>query len=92
VPASHRGGSGSIQVILCGDTYLDKVALEEIFLQVLRFSPVCVIPPMLHTYAHLHLATTTSTNRRSVGTFRKSGSLGYKSTITFSADNEYNAV
>lgn len=39
----------------------------DFFLRVLRFSPVIVIPPILHT----HAALTRRTNRRSVGIFQK---------------------
>jgi hypothetical protein len=34
---------------------VDEVALERILLRVLVFSPVIIIPPMLHV--HLHLST-----------------------------------
>jgi hypothetical protein len=37
----------------------------------LRVSPVSIIPPMLHTHLHLHVALTRRTNRRSLGTFQK---------------------
>ena len=33
---------------------VDEVALEQVFLRVLPFSPVSFIPPMLHTHLHLH--------------------------------------
>jgi hypothetical protein len=35
---------------------VDKVALGLVFLPVLQFSPVSIIPPMLHTHLHLHIA------------------------------------
>ena len=76
---------------------VDKVALGEVFLGVLRFRSVSIIPPMLrararththtHTHLHLHVALTRRTNGRSVRTFqktmlcRKLRSTGYK--ITF---------
>ena len=47
-------------------------------------SPLSNVPPMLHTYFHLHVAQTRRINGRSVGTskkamfFRKSGSAGQK--------------
>jgi hypothetical protein len=44
---------------------VDKVAVDEIFLLVLRFSLVSIIPPMLDTHLHLHVALTRRTNRRS---------------------------
>jgi len=34
-------------------------------------SPVSIIPPMFHTYLHLHVALTRRTNRRSLETFQK---------------------
>jgi branched-subunit amino acid transport protein len=32
---------------------VDKVALGQVFLQVLRFSPVSIIPPLLRTHVHI---------------------------------------
>lgn len=37
---------------------VDKVALEQVVLQVLRFSPVSNIPPMPHTRLHLNTVLT----------------------------------
>jgi len=34
-------------------------------------SPVSIIPPMLHTHLHLHVALTRGTNGRSLETFQK---------------------
>jgi len=51
--------------------------------------PVSIIPPILHTYLHLHAAVTRMTNGRSLGTlqkamkFRKSDSIVWKMTSTF---------
>ena len=48
----------------------------------LRFCPVCIIPPLLHTLLCIHVALTGRTNGRSLGTlkkamiFRKSGETG----------------
>jgi hypothetical protein len=56
--------------------------MEQVFLPVLMFSPVSIIPPMLNTYLHLHVPVTRRTNARSLGTlqkvmlFRKLGSSG----------------
>jgi hypothetical protein len=50
---------------------VDKVLLGKGFLLVLRFSPVIIIPPMLHTHLRLHVALTRRTNGRSVGIFQK---------------------
>jgi hypothetical protein len=66
----------------------DKVAVEEIFLRILRFSPVSNISPMLHIHLHLHVTLARSTNGRSLGTFQKamlyrqSESIGQKNTFT----------
>jgi hypothetical protein len=35
---------------------VDKVALGRVFFRVLRFLPVTVIPPVLHTHLQLHAA------------------------------------
>jgi hypothetical protein len=37
---------------------VDEVALGPIFLRVLRYSTVVIIPPVLHTHLHLHVALT----------------------------------
>jgi hypothetical protein len=60
---------------------VDEEALWHVFLQVLRFSPVNIIPPTVHS----HVAPS-RTNVRSLGTFykaihlRKSKSIGHKIT------------
>jgi hypothetical protein len=46
-----------------------KVALGHVCLRVLRFSPVCIIPSMLHL--HLHVACNLRTNGQSLRTFHK---------------------
>jgi len=38
---------------------VDKVALGHVYLQVLKFSFVHIIPPMLHTHSLTHLSITT---------------------------------
>jgi hypothetical protein len=35
--------------------HFGQVALQKVFLQVLRFLPVNIIPPTLHTHLHLHV-------------------------------------
>ena len=50
---------------------MDKVALGQGFFRVLRFYPVNIIPPILHTHLHLHVALTRRTNGRILGTFEK---------------------
>jgi hypothetical protein len=63
--------------------------LEQVFLRVLLFSPVSIIPPMFHTHLHLHVALT-----RSLGTsqqamlFQTSCSIGYDSSFTFFSSQE----
>jgi len=37
---------------------VDKAALCQVFLQVLCFSPVSIIPLMLHTHLHLNIKET----------------------------------
>ena len=60
----------------------EEVLLRHVFLRVLQFFPVYIIPPMLHTHLHLYVALTRRTNGRSLGTFqiavlfRQSGSIG----------------
>jgi hypothetical protein len=41
---------------------VDKVALRQGFLLVLRCFPFSIIPPMLHTHFYLHVALTRRTN------------------------------
>jgi hypothetical protein len=55
---------------------VDKITMGQVFLQVLRFSPVSIIPPTLHTNLHPHLALTRQTNVRSLGTFNERCSFG----------------
>jgi hypothetical protein len=50
---------------------VDTVALEQVFLRVLRFSPVNVIPPRIHTHLHLRAARTRRTKGGSLGNYRK---------------------
>ena len=40
-------------------------------LPVLPFAPVSIIPPTLHTYFHLHIAFTGSTNERILETIQE---------------------
>ena len=49
-----------------------QVGLGQVFLRVFPFSPVSIIPFMLHTHLYLHVAVKRRTNGRSLGTFRKS--------------------
>ena len=67
---------------------VDRVALEQGFLPILRFHPDSTITPMLHTHVHLH-ATHTRTNGRNPGTsqtaFGNRGALERK-TVLFSSE------
>jgi len=69
---------------------MDKVALKQGFLRVLRCSLVSIIPPMLHTHLQLHVVLS-RTNRRNLGNFQKQcyvgsqGVLEMKGTFTGSA-------
>jgi hypothetical protein len=51
---------------------VENLALGQVFLQVLQFSPVSNIPPTRHTRLPLHVALTGKTNEESLGTFQKS--------------------
>jgi hypothetical protein len=68
---------------------VDKVALGEVFLRVLRFHPLSIIPTALHIHLQLRVAVTRRTNGRSLGTFqkvkfvRKWGRIGYKNKLNF---------
>jgi len=44
----------------------NKVALGQVFLGVLLFSPVSIMPPMLHSDPHLLVVFTSRTNGRSL--------------------------
>jgi len=52
------------------------VPLGEVFLPVLRFSPVYGFPPMLNTHLHLHGAVTRKTNGRNLEIVQKAMLLG----------------
>jgi hypothetical protein len=54
----------------------DKVALGQVLLRILRFSPASINPPILHTDLHLYVAISRRTNGRSMGIFEKPWSLG----------------
>jgi hypothetical protein len=75
---------------VCVRFVVDNEALGQVFLPVLQFSPVSIIPSMLHIHLHLHVALTRRTNGRSLGTFQKimirwkSDGIGEKDTFLFS--------
>jgi hypothetical protein len=50
---------------------VDNMALEQVFLQVLLFYPVSIIPPLLHTHLQLKGALITWTNGLSLEAFQK---------------------
>jgi hypothetical protein len=54
---------------------VDRIAVEQVFLQVLRFSPVNTIPPLLHTHLHLHVAVIIRKNWWEKGSLPKSNYL-----------------
>jgi hypothetical protein len=47
---------------------VDRLALWQVFLPILRFSPVSIVPPMLHTRLHLNTTLIRRTSGRSLGT------------------------
>ena len=53
----------------------DEVAMVEVLLQVLRFSPVNIIPPLLHSHLHLHVAHTRVSKERSPETYGKGNAV-----------------
>jgi hypothetical protein len=48
-----------------------KVAMGQVFLRELPFFLVSIIPPVLHTHLHLHVAITKRTKGRNLRTFQK---------------------
>jgi hypothetical protein len=60
---------------------MDKVALGQDFFCVLRFSPVSIIPPVLHTHTYVHVVLIRRTNGRSVGPFKKQCSFGNRGAL-----------
>jgi hypothetical protein len=50
---------------------IDKVAVGQVFLRVLRFSPVNIIPPLLQTHLHLNTTLIGMANGRRLGTFKQ---------------------
>jgi hypothetical protein len=50
---------------------MDQMALRQVFLRVPQFSTVSIIPPMLHTHLHLHVAFTRRTKGQILRTFQK---------------------
>jgi hypothetical protein len=69
-PRKTAFDSGSVTVRFV----VDKVAILQYILPVLLFSPVSVIPPMLHIHLQLHVAFTRRTKGES-GNFPKNKAL-----------------
>ena len=53
----------------------DEVTTRQVLLRMLHFSPVSIIPPLLHSHLHLHVALTKGSKERSLGTSRKSSDV-----------------
>jgi len=60
--AFHRYGPGLIPELIHLTFVVDKVAIGQVVLQVLRFCPVSIIPPMLHTCLLLQASLTRRRN------------------------------
>jgi len=58
-----------------------QVGLGQIFLRVLLFSPVIIIPFMLHTHLYMHVAVKRRTNGRSLGTFQKASAVPIRAAV-----------
>jgi hypothetical protein len=54
---------------------VDNVSLGQVFLPVLRFSPVSIIPSLLHTLLYLHDIRFSGKSGRKLGTAKKSNAL-----------------
>jgi len=67
---AYRRSQVSLCEICCGQS-----GIGTGFSPVLRFSPINIIPPKLHTHLHLHAAITRTINERGLGTFQKSCSF-----------------
>ena len=85
-PSSRQGGPGSTPGPIRMRSAADKVAVGRVFLRVLQFPLISIIPPMLHPYLHPHAALTIKIGRQYLGTFkikalliRTSGGIGTNS-------------
>jgi hypothetical protein len=54
---------------------VDKVALGQVSLRVLRFAPVSIIPPMLHNHIDFNITFRRRTSGRSLGNLKKISAL-----------------
>jgi hypothetical protein len=72
------GVPGSVQgQCVCVSTMMDKVALNQVFLQVLIVFPISNIPPMLHIYLRLDNTNIRRTSGRTLETIKQSNTLSY---------------
>jgi hypothetical protein len=62
-----RVGSQIIPTDICGG----RSAVKQGFKQIIRVSPVSIIPTVLHTILYPHVAPSRKTNGRNLGTFQK---------------------
>ena len=60
---------------------VDKVALGQVFLRLILFPPVIIIPYLLHTLLRLHAALIRSTNEKKAGKFWEWGALCGRSVL-----------
>lgn len=58
-----------------------KLHWEVFLLRVVQFVAVYVIPPLLLTHLHLHVAPTGRTNRRNLETFEKATLFGNRGAL-----------
>ena len=75
---------------------MDKVVLGQVFLPVIRCSPVNIVPPMLHTYSS---SSTCCCYQKEKGAepgnlpkssgFSELGSVGLKGAFTYCVQGEY---
>jgi hypothetical protein len=65
VSASYRGISRSVPVGFVED----EVLLGQVTVRVILFSPLNIIPQLLHTHLHVHVSVTGRTSGQRLGTF-----------------------
>lgn len=65
------------------------MALAQVSLAVLHFSPVSIVPPMLHThFDHLHACLTSQIDGRGPGTFQISMLFWERGAVDTKADTK----
>ena len=77
---SHRGGPGSIPGHSMWDLWSKKLNLDTFYSKYFHF-PLWIIPPMLHSHLHLHVALTRRKHARSLGACNKQCSFGNRGTL-----------